>query len=86
MRLTSCLMSCTVRSILIFFTNLMRRVDINLDFNLVAPATLELQFLPRRFNVDFEDMLVGFADCDGVDWYHFSKDRNQQRVFPRDFG
>lgn len=62
----------------------MRRVDVNLDLDLIAPFALKLQFLPRSLNIYLKHMLIGFAYGDCVDWDDLAQDGDHQSGFPRD--
>jgi hypothetical protein len=61
-----------------------RGVDVYLGFNLIAPSTLQVQFLPRSSDVDLENMAIDFADADRVEWNNFSEDCDHQFIFVRD--
>jgi hypothetical protein len=61
-------------------------VDVYLDFNLIAPSALQVQFLPRSSDVDFKNIAIDFADADRVEWDNLSENRDHQFIFVRDLG
>lgn len=57
------------------------RVNKNLNLNLIAPSTLQIQLFPCSLDIDFENVLVGSADGDGVERKDFALDGDDGVVF-----
>jgi hypothetical protein len=58
----------------------------DLDFDLIAPSAIKLEFLPRLLNIDFQDMCINFADADRVERKDLPENRDDKTVTERDTG